>query len=169
MSQLGQSPELGQNGNFLNKQSTGGQRVDFTYQTTSAIALLTLNAAGDASNLDFGSFRVEFAYTENGNVFPWRSVLAWNYSNFYIDDGGSQSPDDRKLWRLGSDVSGATGALRKPMLVDIDHVAFYLPVISSSNINASHADFFSLQNSDSSSHTVRIITLNKYIVTGGMT
>lgn len=166
MGELQPLPKPSEHGRFLRQESVEGTRVPFVNQSTNAVSLITLNATGDASNFDFGSFTVSFSYQENGNIFPWESVLAWNYANFYIDDAGAGGPNDSYLWRIGSAVAGATAPLRKPMLIDIQTTKMYNPLTF--NFPYSHTDIYYMKNNDSSSHTVRLVTLSKYIVTGEM-
>jgi hypothetical protein len=168
MGQLGQSPKPSEHARFLKKRSVAGGQVDFVHQSTYSPQVLTLQAAGNASNLDFGYFVIAFNYTVNGRVYPWGSVLSWQYTTFYVDGTGLGSGFDTSVYRLGTAVTGTTAANRKTMNIDIygPH-QLYIPEIDYYNGVYSNVNAWYLRNYDSSSHIIGLAQVWKYILTGG--
>lgn len=166
MGELRQAPEKAQSGAILTQESVEGSRVLFAQQSDASTGFLSLNATGDANNLDFGSFRISFSYIINGNVYSSASVIGWNYSNFYIDNIGFGT---EYLYRQGSSVSGTTAPLRKPMLIDIfPNLLIAGDLISPSpDASVSQEIMYYCKNNDSTSHYIDVLSLWKYIVTGG--
>lgn len=163
MGELGQAPRPAESGRFLQKETVGGNRVNFVAPSSYANSVLTLAATGSATNLDFGSFSVNFTYSIDGQVYPWESIIAWNYSNFYVD---GTAIDENNLYRYGTNVSGSSAALRKTMNIDIFGHNLYLPILPSYFSNT-HSWVWFMKNNDSSSHIMGLATISKYIVTGG--
>ncbi len=165
MGQSGQKPDPSKNGSFLSPRSVVGRKVDFVNVSDVAVATINLAASGDATNFDFGQVIINFDFTVNGISYPWESVIAWNYSQFYVDNIGF-SPT--YLWRQGSAVSGNTAPLRKPMLIDIigghNQNLGFIPSLGSN----SHRTVWFLKNNDSSTHYVNVISIWKYILMGGL-
>jgi hypothetical protein len=167
MAIVGQNPRPADSGRFLQKESVSGLQVAFVNPSNIGAGVLTLQATGDASNRDMGTFSITFNYTVDNNVYPFDSIIAWNYVNFYIDGSGVGPGFETNLYRIGTAVSGTTAPLRKPMLIDIFPQFLYAPAISSFSAN-SHANIWYCKNNDSSSHVIGAYSFWKYIVTGGL-
>lgn len=163
MGELSQSAVPAQHGSFLQQASVDGLKVPFAAESDFAVGTLSLSASGDASNFDFGIFTISFDYILNDITYPWSSILAWHYANFYIDNVGFGT---EFLYRKGSSVSGTTPTLRKSMLIDI-YPNMQDTGMDPSPSNHSHNIEYYCKNNDSSSHTITMISIWKYIVMGG--
>lgn len=168
MGELKQQPKPAEHGRFLQKDSVEGEQVQFVGNSTYGTASFTISAAGSATNLDFGTIGIGFSYTIDGVTWPWNSIVAWNYANFYIDGMGIGPGFESNLYRIGTNTSGTTAPLRKPMLIDI----YGQPLNSNDigvapyNTSSSYIIYY-CQNFDSSSHVIGVSSRWKYIVTGG--
>lgn len=156
-------PDRTRSGQSLVQASVTGERVNFVQDSTYAEAVLTLAVAGDSNNFDFAYFDTTFDFTVDGNTYPWESIIAWQYANFFVDEA---SPALDNQYRVGSEVSGSGTTLRKSMLIDIFGHHLYTP-FTLNNQADSHANIWYAQNHDSSTHLVLIQTIWKFIVIGG--
>lgn len=164
MGELMQNPLPAEHGRFLQKETVSGSRVQFVETSTVAGGGLLLSASGAANNFDFGTFTISLDHVEDGNVVPWENVVGWNFCNFYIDSAGSGSAFSDNFYRYGSNVSGTSAALRKPMSIDI--YAHDLAVPGLTFFDNSQVRIWYVKNNDSSVHTLDVISQWRYLLTG---
>lgn len=156
MGELMQNPKPAEHGRFLQKDSVLGDRVDFVSESDYVTARLTLQAAGNVSLQDFGVFTVSLSYHQDGNTLDWASLVGWNYCNFYIDGASSTVYLPGDLYRYGADAQSTRG--RRSLVI--------YPGFDNDPGIVSHITRWYCQNPDSSSHTIDIVSIWKYIKTG---
>lgn len=156
MSQLGQAPERGQSGSFLNKGSVYGPRVNFVSQSSTGTASFTIAANSPWTVQSvlraFDPSLTDAQQTDDMVIDPSK-IQNWDAADIYIDN------DNDSNYYIGWGASLSSGQTKVTM-GSFDQIT---PEDTSTGNPYSAETTYLFYNNDGSSHVVYIHLTGRFI------